>query len=392
MVSIPRVITIDPHATVSRMVRAASDLFEHPVVQVEAPGSLEALDEIKRGGYSLLVTTLRIDRHMHGVELARRVRQSAPDTAVVVVADGEELEALDENHHAGAPYVCVQRPVDVHHFMRVIHAGLRGQDISGETVAAPPPAVAASASDFGPVPALDTRAATAMIDNLLTDVGALAVVLSSRDGRVLAERGAAGYLNREQLTATLLPMVHTTIHIGDLVGGHASALQFYDGDTYDVFVLSIGYHHFLSLVFDGQAGARQFGAVTRFGRRAAEDLKALLGAAAVTLHAPQAAPEPERFLPAEPPPEPEPDVVEPIAVRAETWDDEPLAPEPEPAQKTLDPIMNFDPSILDQLSGLDTSAADDLFDPDRLAEIAIEARQGRGPLSYEEARELGIVP
>ena len=38
------------------------------------------------------------------------------------------------------------------------------------------------------------------------------------------------------------------------------------------------------------------------------------------------------------------------------------------------------------------SLADDLFDPDKLAEIANETRRERGPLSYDEARELGIIP
>ena len=66
-------------------------------------------------------------------------------------------------------------------------------------------------------------------------------------------------------------------------------------------------------------------------------------------------------------------------------------PEPEP-EAPLEPITDLDLSILDGLADLDSQAVDDLFDPDRLAEIASETRNGRGPLTYEEARDLGIVP
>ncbi|MBL8156637.1 MAG: hypothetical protein JNM70_20840, partial [Anaerolineae bacterium] len=65
-----------------------------------------------------------------------------------------------------------------------------------------------------------------------------------------------------------------------LVGGQPQTIHFYDGDDKDVFVLSVGLHHFLCIIYDGQMGSRQFGSVTRIGRKAAQDLIALLGASA----------------------------------------------------------------------------------------------------------------
>jgi hypothetical protein len=237
------------------------------------------------------------------------------------------------------------------------------------------------------VPPIDTKVALRIIDSLLTDVGAMAVILASRTGQVLIERGAVGYLDREQLTGLLLPMVTTTIEMGKLVGGHASALQFYDGENYDIFVLSVGLHHFMCLVFDGQIGVRQFGAVNRFGRRAAEDLIALLGANAFIIEyiTPPAPRENEAGMTADEEP------LEPAAVRAEEWEQTEM-PEPEPIR--LDPIETLDLSLFDpkQLASLDENEAEALFDPDTLAQIASETRRDRGPLSYDEARQLGIVP
>ena len=68
-------------------------------------------------------------------------------------------------------------------------------------------------------------------------------------GEVLLEDGATGYLDREQLTKALLPTVASTIEMSSLVGGQPQAIHFYDGNDKDVFVLSVGLHHFLCIVF-----------------------------------------------------------------------------------------------------------------------------------------------
>jgi len=111
----------------------------------------------------------------------------------------------------------------------------------------------------------------------------MAIILATRTGEVLLEDGAPGYLNREQLTNALMPMVTTTIEMSNLVGGQAQSIQFYDGDDKDVFVFSVGLHHYLCVVFDGQAGSRQFGVVNSYGRRAVQDLIALLGTSAFVI-------------------------------------------------------------------------------------------------------------
>ncbi len=388
--SVPRILTVDPTGSIARMVRAAIELTDRSVIQVDVPRSQDALDEVSRGGYDLLVTSLGIDRQMKGVDLARRVRQSSPDTAIVIVADADDPGEPDEETGANALFVIMRRPVDIHQFLRVFEAGLSGGDAL-KAITANTSAPGKMAMDFGPVPAVDSKAAFMVVDKVLTDVGAQAAVLSSRSGEVLIERGGARALSREQLSSALLPVVQATVSMRELVGGHADGLHFFDGEAFDVFVLTVGYHHFLSLIFDGNSGSRQFGAVTRFGRRSAEDLKALIGAGAMLIE-PRAPVQVETRVKTPPFVDVELELVEPLVVKAETWDnDETSQAEPEPTAQ-LDPIDNFDPRILEALSAVDDSAADALFDMDRVAEIATESRRGRGPISYEEARELGIVP
>jgi DNA-binding NarL/FixJ family response regulator len=382
MASLPRVITVDPTWTIARIVRSATDLLDLSAIQVDVPGGSEALEEVRRGGANLLITAWELYDDVRGLELALRVKQTSPGTAVIILADIDEPEALDDETQAESPFIYMHRPVNLPKFLNVLVAGLKGEDIFQ---AAQSPAPAAVQSNHGPVPEIDSGNARAIVDRLLSDVGAMAIILTSREGDLILERGAVGYLNRDQLSTALRPMATTTIEMSSLVGGQASSLQFYDGEDKDVFVFSVGLHHFLCVVFDGQAGSRQFGLVNRYGRQAVQDLTALLGASAFII---------ERTPQAEIPAAPE----KKIARKLKTVVEEPLAPvierpvaktaEPEPVH--FEPIKDLDFSILDNLTNLDVSQADDLFDPDKLAEMANKG-SGRKEVSFDEAIDLGVL-
>lgn len=397
---LPHIVTVDQTGALARMVRGAIDLVDHAVIQIDVPGGADALDEISRTGCQLMVAALRLTDDMSGIDLVLSVRQMYPQAALIVIGDIDDPKELDEAYRATAPFLYLHRPLDGAQFMRVLTTGLEGGDIL--SASAPPVRHIDSNVDMGAIPSLDMKIAERVVDSLLVDVGAMAIVLASRGADVLMERGAVGYLDREQLTNALLPTVRTTVEMGQLVGGaQPTALHFYDGERYDVFVLSLGFHHFMCLVFDGTVGSRQFGAVNRFGRRAAEDLIALLGTSAFALKPSIPEEEKTRRLRAKPKDTAplEMPANEPLIERAEEWagaaqpEPEPI---PEPEMVQLEPISDadFDMSLFDNmaLEGLDQALADDLFDPDKLAEIANETRRDHGPLSYDEARELGIIP
>jgi hypothetical protein len=212
----------------------------------------------------------------------------------------------------------------------------------------------------------------------------MAIVLANRMGEVLLERGAVGYLDREKLTSILQPMFRTTIDMGDLVGGQTRAMHFYDGDDYDVYILSVGLHHFLFLAFNGETGNRALGSVNRYGRRACEDMVALLGASAFMVEKQKPAADTTRRQRKRPVEEPVEEVFEPIE-RAEISYEE-----PEPVQ--LEPIQDLDLSIFDNLGELSAADMDDLFDMDKLADLASDVGQKGGVIDREQAEELGILP
>ncbi len=384
MPSLPRVITVDPTQNISRIVRSATDLLGISIIQVDAPTGADVLEELRHSDANLIVMSWELDDEMQGLILALEVKQIAPQTAVLILANEDDPETVDEETDGEPPFVYLRRPVDVHQLLRVFLAGLKGENIieAARAVTNNGPA----AIDHGPLPPLNLQNARTIIKQMLVDVGAMAIILSARNGEVLLEDGAPGYLDRELLTKALIPTVMTTIEMSPLVGGQAQTIHFYDGDEKDVFVLSVGLHHFMCVVYDGQAGGRQFGSITRYGRRAAQDLIALLGASAFLIQPSEA-------------PKATTSTRTPVGKRKTTTNEvekvelelavKPEVQVPEPEHVKLDPIQNFDMGLFDQL--MDSSAADDMFDIDRLAEM-VNTGTGRKEISFDEAIELGVLP
>ena len=380
MVASPRIITVDPTGTIAFIVRAVADLLDISLTVIDMTGGQEALAEVRRGGCTLLITTVELGDKIRGYQLAIEVSQIAPETRVIVLAESTDPE-LDAKEMIDSPYVYMHRPVNLQRFSRVIYAALNGGDI----FQAAQESLSASAQadlDLGHLPFLDVEVARPIIDTLLTDVGAMAIVFANRLGEVLLERGAVGYLDRERLTHALQPIFRTTIDMGDLVGGNPRTLHFFDGEDYDVFVISVGLHHFLCLAFNGEAGNRAFGAVNRFGRRAAEDLVQLLGAAAFVIEArtettarkPHPVPQDEENE----------EIFQPLERAGSTYE------EPEPIH--LDPIEELDFSIFETLDNMDLADADELFDPEKLADLVDQTNRKGGTIDIDEAGQLGIMP
>jgi hypothetical protein len=391
MPSLPRIITVDPTQTISRIIHSATDLLGYPIIHIDVPRGADALEVLKQGGVHLLVTAWELDDEMQGLILALQVKQATPETGVLILGDVNDPETVDEETEGAPPFVYLRRPLDIQQFLRVLIAGLKGENV---IEAAQMPATTlgvGSLRDHGPLPPLDIQNARTIVKQMLVDVGAMAIILSDRNGDVLLEDGAPGYLDRELLTKALIPTVNTTIDMAPLVGGEAQTIHFYDGEEKDVFVLSVGLHHFMCVVYDGQAGSRQFGSITRYGRRAVQDLVALLGAAAFMVKEQEAAqPEPVASAPQkagkqkagkQKPPTAEVEKIE--LVRAET-------PSFEPEPMRLDPIQNLDMNLFDQLGNLDSTAADDMFGLDKLADL-VNHTSGRKEISFKEAIEMGVM-
>lgn len=389
MPSLPRIITVDPTGNVARIVRATIDLSEYACRQIDVPSAQEALEEMKIGGSHLIVSALHLEE-MQAFEMAQEVRQQDGDVGIVILADEDDPE-MDFAAQSESGFVYLQRPIDIQQFTQVLFAGMRGDDVIK----------ASRASDngvqvvqnMGPVPDLDVDRARELIDALLTDLGAMAITLVGRNGKVILERGTPNYIDLDMMITALLPTMSATIQMRELVGGNTSSLQFFDGDIYDVYVLSVGLHHLLCIAYDGEKGQREFGSVNRYGRRVVEDLIALLGAYAFFIQpvaeeeAPLQRKRMTRMAPAVVLPDEDEELVE--LERAAEFS-APTSSELEKVHLEAIPDDQFDADFLAALENIDDSKADDMFSLDKLDGFS-SGIKSRGTLSDEEARQVGIL-
>lgn len=391
MGSLPRILTVDPTGTIPQIVRGAIDLMDRLVIQVDTPGGDEAIEEVRRGGYDLVISAWEPtrDQTMKGWELAAKVKQESPETGIIIVADENDPE-MDQETLDDSPFVYLQRPMDPQQFLRVLNAGLDKKDLTEAlTAAVTSSGGGSSLDDMGPVPPINVDHSQTTLETLLTDLGAMAIILSARTGDVLLEVGAVGYLDRVSLTQAILPTMRTNINMKDIVGGNASALQFYDGTDYDVFVLSVGLHHVMAIVFDGDGGSRQFGGVNRYGRRAAEDLIAGLGAAAWIVQKPQAEEVRRKSELRQAVPAPKAEEDDLILEVASFGDEE----EPVSVIEQMDAIADDEFNLDDLFGGEGGDMGMGLFDDlEALEGIANDdASAPKGTMTMDQARELGLI-
>lgn len=375
-----RIITLDPSGTAGRMVRSALELLDLVPVQVDAPTVEAAMREIDRGA-TLLVVAEELDAQS-GSEIAAQVANHNDDIAVVLVTEDDEEAPHDS-------VVVISRGNAIS-FVRAVEAAIHRRSIR-EAVRRTAAIPLMTEPESSHIPHVDPVALDRVLEQLQIDLGALGLLLATRTGHLVVSKGALGTLDSDRLVGMLAPTMKTGRDVRDVVGGQISTVQFYDGESYAVFVLSIGLHHFLCVLYGGSNGARQFGAVNRFGRRGAEDIIALIGADAFIWQPTTDEPEPVRST------------ARLKAVRLERSDstlEVPLAkaefiettPEYEPQPElTLEPIEDLD---LDALFSDDIAVegdADQLFDLDVLEDLSKSSQAGKGKLDWDQAKEIGLI-
>ncbi len=274
---LPRIVVVDPTPTLARIARGVLALLGKAYVLIEVPSAEAALNEVAEGRVALVLAVYQLP-DLDGVQFCRRVHETAPTVPVIVLADADDPLPSPEVI-AGAPCRLYVRPV-AEAFLRGLRATLEGETAAVLDAAAP-----VTDDTLGPVPSADVDAMRGPVAAMMRDVGALGALVADRTGRILFELGATGALDRAALVAMAGAALTRTAPMGSLVGGNAWTMHYYDGDRFDVFVLALGLHYFLALVFDG-ANRSAFGPVTMYGRRVADQLIRTLGEAAYRITLP----------------------------------------------------------------------------------------------------------
>ncbi|MBN1203045.1 MAG: response regulator [Anaerolineae bacterium] len=375
MSSAPRIVIVDPTHDIEHILRGALALLSRQHILIEVPTADDALQEVLESTIDLVVTAYDVPGEMHGIELANRIVHESLGTPVIVLAEENDPRPDDEAVQ-GQPFQFFVRPV-AEPFLR----GLRFA-LDGESAVVAERLEAAPETDLGPVPTVDIDALRDVIISLMRDVGAMGIILADRTGRVLVDEGATGYIDREKLAVVLGPSFARSTEVSPLVGGDAWTMHYYDGERLNVFGLSLGMHYFMCLIFEG-ANRGAFGAVTMFGRRAADQMIEMMGDAAYATR--QVQPSAARVKAAEVEEIKAPAPAKKVIIEQEA----PIQVQIEPP--ILEPVAEFDPDTLFG-QAIDESAAENMFSPEQLGDFAsmlIDEESER--VGYDEAINMGII-
>ena len=377
MASVPRIVVVDNTPDVAHIVRGALAMLSRQYILVEVPTCVDAIDEILQSKTQLVVTAYDLPGEMNGIDLARRINHESLVTPVIVMADAGDPDF--DGQLKNAPFQYFVRPV-AEAFLRGLRVALDGEAALAESSYESP-----VADTLGPVPQIDVGQIRKTVVSLMRDVGAMGVIMADRTGRVLIDEGATGYVDRDRLAVILGPSFARAGEISPMIGGNAWTMHYYDGERMDVFGLALGLHYFLGLIFEGTSNRGALGAVTMFGRRAADLIIEMLGDAAYATREVQPLPVIET-------PDPVAEIITDEQVDVRSHVEVEVRTQPARMERpTLEPVLDFDADRLFS-QHFDEGAMDDLFDPDRLGDLAESlANEDDERVGYDEAIDMGIL-
>lgn len=271
-----RILLVDDQRDFARMFRTAlSSLGKHCVV-VDVPSGEEAMLEVRRGPFDLVITDLLLPG-IDGVELSERIYKVRPDARIMVIT-GNPTPKLETYLQERPPFAYFTKPLDMPAVLDKVRQALglppgkgRLPDFA-ELEATPAPEKRSnswlSTDELGSEASLSDR-----LIALRRDLGALAVYLVDEAGEIVVRAGDVSSLDMEPVLAHLEVAFNAGLRVSNALGRGASLnLSYYDGSDFDMYCANVGQFYMLVMLFGGEAGANQMGPVMRFGRRAADDL------------------------------------------------------------------------------------------------------------------------
>ncbi len=365
-----RILIVDDEREITRMLHAALQLIDRNFQVAEVPSAEEAMLEIRRTSFDLVIADLRLPG-MDGLELLRRIRKSRPEVQVVIIT-GNNTPQVEAEARKLNPVAFLKKPINPKEFAVVIQKVFGGNLPDLTTEDAPPP------------PSVATR-----LSALRYDLGGLAVYLADLDGVVVARAGDVSSFNIDEMVRHIEVAFSASLKVCHLLGGLVPLnMHFFDGDDFDVYVLNVGQSYMLIMLFEGEMGAKQMGLVLRYGRQCADDM---LNAMA------ERAPAPTYLTPTATPAQVEAALMtetitisipeaEPMILSAVAHAPVPV-PEPEPAQ----PVLDIKDDVLNAAAGSLGEQDLDSFWDSAAAEVESGATRGSA-LSFEQALKLGLGP
>lgn len=251
-----RILILDDEAKVAFFLGETLKALNREFEVVSVSSADEALAEIDREKFDLLVTDQRMPG-MTGLELVGQVQEQHPDTQFILITAYGSEEVFDKAQRLGA-YRYFTKPFHIEDFVQTVVDALEN-NINLSTQ--PPPE--------GLADVLSSR-----LEELRREVGAQCVLASTTGGELVAQTGAPTGLDLEQLLQLTADHFSTSMALAHYLGGtHVGNLAYYEGASHDVYMANVEDDLFLVIVFDRRVQASRIGIVWLYARRAIESLR-----------------------------------------------------------------------------------------------------------------------
>lgn len=346
--SVPRVLIVDDHVEVRRVMRSALETLEKELEIVDVPSGEEALVVAASKPVDLLISDLRM-AGMTGLELKQKIQKYCPGLKVFVITGITDPEVRQASIAVGADAFFL-KPVDMDAFLQAVEATLGlvepPEQIPDRQDSLPSP-------DFNPFD---------RISALRNELDAISVVLIDDQARVLLKDGdLPAALLESTLLALLIDALKSSLSISNsLDRSSPESLMIFPGGSFNLALAHVGQVYALMIVSEKKLGTGFLQMVTPAIRRAANDLA--INLAAIDL------------------------LVEPK---------EELGALPEEFDESVE--SEGDPSVIEALfrhtnhEGIHPEDID-AFWKALIEEEWFENQSGDSTLTYEQARQLGLVP
>jgi len=258
-----RILIVEHQRVVASVLRTSLELQERGYIVSDVPSGEEAMLEILRTKFDLVVTDYRLPG-LSGPELIRQFRPMAPETHVMLISD-YPIEQIADSIRDLRLHDVLMKPVDIDAFVDLVNSAL-----STPLEAALP---RTSTGKTGPLPPFQPDKVQTTLSNMLADLGAWATAFASRTGKIQAMQGSVeNNFQLDELAVLLANNFTTTMEIGTYLGGKkVHAVHYYSGTRYDLYALPVDQHYFVIVVFPG-GSQKQMGPVLRYGMQRVQQI------------------------------------------------------------------------------------------------------------------------
>ena len=265
MSSLIRILVVDDDFATLEFLRSILALAQDDFDVLGVPSAEEALLELHRTPYRLLIADIRLPG-MSGIELVRAAWQIRPELPVIMIT-AYALSEVDQELIALGVTTSFRKPLDAEDFLEAVFAAVEASD-PDTTQALDRPI----RQKLGPLDAVAER-----LDMLRTDTGARQVVMATTAGELLYVAGSQPEFDLNVVIDAMATSINISFRLAsELNQKNPLAIQFLSGETCDVYFTNIDRDYFTAIFINTQTRRGRIGTIWVFTQRAVRDIRRLL--------------------------------------------------------------------------------------------------------------------